>query len=261
MEKQEQVFLEKNPKASEILKNIYKGLRKEITPEAIQTKEFGQVTNGYKIGYLIDRMNEVMNENNCYWDFVVLPIRQEGEDTLFLRDIQGDARETVSVKVRVSIYDDMGRLLIKRESFGGIPMVNKNFSDTLKGAQTDALKKVFSYFGLGNDAFCGLIDNQIAVYGYLRREKMTRIEELLVETVDNLTQEKLSEEVVKRACCMIAKKNYEKIGSIMLNDMDIIIKDLEKRKKSGENSSGKNKAKTSKESVGKPKQDNDDIPF
>lgn len=164
---------------STLWKEIYPELIKAIPEEAIQEKTVGAKTQGYKIGYLIERLNEILAPRGAYWTANIAPIVINGVSHDFLHEIKKGKEdktiETYCVRIIFTIFDKDENIVIATESFGGCNMINNSLGDTLKGAQTDALKKAFSYIGLGNEAFKGNIDEQLRQSSYKRSKVLASI--------------------------------------------------------------------------------------
>jgi len=175
------------PDKQGILQEIYRELSEEIEYNAIQTKDFGAKSDGFIMGYLIERLNNVLIKHLWSWDVEILPIQaDEGiprtfilSESTYMSNGTEVTKKTVAVRVKVYIRDELGNIVWAKESFGGCQMINNSLGDTLKGAQTDAMKKAFSYLGLGNTAYKGLISDIQRTFSYMREETENTLEELL----------------------------------------------------------------------------------
>lgn len=126
---------------------LYKKLSKEFPKEALVTdsSRFNPQTGkgikltSIKAQYVRERLNEVLGFEN--W---------ETETFVVANDDTG-----VAVQTRLTVK--VGDKSVTKVAFGGSPH-KKNIGDTFKSAETDALCKAASNFGVGNDVFKGLID-------------------------------------------------------------------------------------------------------
>lgn len=231
----------------ELWERIYLELSKPIPIDAVQTKDFGDKAQGYNIAYLIDRLNSVLTDNGCSWEQVLLPLGDDefGNERLFIRDTfsseyKGRVTEktSISVRLKINIKDDKGYLLETKESFGGCQYLNGSLGDTLKGAQTDAMKKVFSYFGLGDEAYKGSIHNQLRGFKYRLNKLVERTEDVLKKTYNIET---LSHKKLIGYFCSVVEKEYDNLNNLTELDITLISEDLNKLEKQPPN-----KKKTSK---------------
>lgn len=257
----------------QLIKAIYDGVRQPIPAKAVQTKEFGNKTNGYIIGYLVKLLNSVLAPLGCTWETRMIPFEtSDGHARTYIVDQVEDARATVSVQIRFMIFGPDGEVLITKDSFGGIPYVNRNLGDTLKGAQTDALKKAFSYIGLGNDAYCGLIDEQLLGYKYQEKAGYRKITKLVTE----LTGKEPDKDQLFKTFKVICEKEFANGDQVEIEDIEMVIAGLEKKikEKKGkpkrgrpkkneqeESDSGKDKAEAPEPRVDKSDETDDEPPF
>lgn len=247
---------------------IYEDLSEPIPIDAVQTKDFGDKAQGYNIAYLIERLNNVLNSYSCTWDQELLPISQmdlpegdpeHGKPVFFLRDVvtstyKGNAttKESVAVHLKISIKDPEGKVLQAKESFGGCQFLNNSLGDTLKGAQTDAMKKVFGYFGLGDDAYKGVIHNQLRGFRYKLNQLIVRIRDVLKET-HGLSDVK--DKVLMRFICSVVEKEYDGPYNITEEDMEVLHKALDELEKGPKKPKKPSKKKVKNESKSKDGED------
>lgn len=180
-------------KKEDVKLRVFQELSREITVDAVQSKDYGDKSKGYNIGYLIERLNVVLANYGWSWDVELLPM-QFGDsvpqtflvDTVeFSKKNGGTASKTsVAVHVRVSIYDDQGNVVWKKDSFGGCQLINNNIGDTIKGAQTDGMKKAFGYLGIGNEAYKDEITDQIRRFRYERTEILNFTKKVLADGLE-----------------------------------------------------------------------------
>jgi hypothetical protein len=203
-----------------LMEKIYNGLKEEISPDAVQTKDFGAKTDGYKMGYLIERLNDVLIPLGCSWDYKLAPIvLADGIERSFLKETNEKGKETLTVRVCLSILDPDGDILNHKESFGGCQLINNSLGDTLKGATTDAIKKAFSYMGIGNHAFKGCVDDQMKVASF-RRDSVFDNAKAVLETkysIESLSNDKLLGYFQKTL-----KKTLDSFEDVMYDDLDTI---------------------------------------
>ena len=204
----------------EYLKIIYEGVSVEIDPEALQTKEFGQKTDGYKIGYLVEVLNNVLAPLGCSWSCTLLPITTEkGQVSASFLSYGSEKDEHFVVRLQFTIFDPNGITLLSNESFGGCKALNKSAGDGLKGAQTDALKKCFSYIGLGDTAFKGLGDLQGKKYKYQKANAYEAIKVALNETFGK----ELSDEAILRFCIKSCGIMFESFDDVSLYHLELTL--------------------------------------
>jgi len=105
--------------------------------------------SGYKPQWVIDAVNK---EFQHQWGIEVVSMR-------ILPATEQRKFETGLVHVRVSFYDDKNPVEIVRsiDAIASHPSVQGDIGDALKSAQTDAMKKAFAHFSIGNRAYHGLL--------------------------------------------------------------------------------------------------------
>jgi len=99
--------------------------------------------------------------------------------------------------------------------------VNNSLGDTLKGAQTDAMKKALSYLGIGDLAFKGNIDDQLRAHFFFTDEVMNKIETGL-KLAHNL--EEVPDKIKMRYIVSVTKKAYNIFDDITESDWHVIDK-------------------------------------
>lgn len=252
----------------EIKKKLMEDFSKEIPVDAVQIKDQGAKTEGYKIGYLIDILNKTTVENSCSWDCKLLPIEETTDKKTYYTvyktefSYKGSSREKTVAFIRMAfnIYGPDGNPIIYRESFGSCPLVNNNLGDTLKGAQTDALKKIMSYLGLGNAAFRGQIDNQMLSYRYWRNQVLSLVDKYIKSTNKEPTDSlrlKLIAKITKKAYLKMETVSSEdwKLIEITINNFLSPPKEEEKPETDAETSATKKQAQVKKNSARKASED------
>jgi len=212
---------------------IYKEISAPIPIDAVQTKDFGDKAQGYNIAYLIDRLNSVLNNYGCTWEQTLLPMGHDmdGKEIIYLRDsviteYKGTKKEkeSVCIRMQITISDSEKTILAQKESFGGCQFLNNSLGDTLKGAQTDSMKKIFSYFGLGDAAYKGSIHEQLRGFRYKLQKLVDRVTDVLKE-VHGL--EKVSDNVLMRYICSVVEKNYDGTHNLTEADIEALHSDLD----------------------------------
>jgi len=122
---------------------IYKKLIAPFPKEAM-TKDSsrGFDLTSIKAQYVRERLNEVMGVNGWSTDTQVVDRTDKG----------------VAVKMTMTLHID-GKD-VTRSAFGGASVKAKGqtYGDVFKSAETDALSKAASNFGVGNDVFKGLVN-------------------------------------------------------------------------------------------------------
>lgn len=141
------------------IKRIYEQLSEPFPDEAITgDSSRGFALTSIKAQYIKERLNEVMGPDG--WDFDSVLVYQ-GEDG-------------VAVQVKLTLHFPNGRSSTK-SGFGGGEFKEKAqaFGDPYKGAETEAVCKAASAFGVGNDVYKGLVSPP-GKGGNKRRSKKTR---------------------------------------------------------------------------------------
>jgi len=230
-----------------LMKEIYQEFKSPIPVDAIQRKSFGDKAAGYNMAFLIERLNDVLISRGCSWNQELLPITIDGQ--LFLRDnvaTKNGNKETVVIRMRVTINNEDGELLASREGFGGCQLINNSLGDTLKGAQTDAMKKIFSYFGLGHSAFKGVIDDQLSRHHYRVNTLIDAIGNYLIKTHG---LEEATQSIMGRYMKSIIKKEFEQPNDLFESDWDMLEKAISEVKVPVTKVKGKVKSTTKKTKV------------
>lgn len=274
-----------SPKDSKnVLKEIFSDLNAPISIDAVQQKKFGDKSEGYNIAYLIERLNKVLIPRGYSWDFEFKPLllTQEGHPILFMRDtIESEydgkitVKETMSVLIGVSIKNEEGTVVAYKESFGGCQFINRSLGDTLKGAQTDAMKKALSYFGIGDYAFKGKIDDLLRTHYYYVDTVIEKIRKgLLVVHGEKL--KKVTDTILMRYIKSVTAKDYQEIEDVIIDDWVLLENDIDglikrsknhKKVKKGKTSNepkstdGEDKVPPTEEQVDNPFSSNDEPPF
>ena len=203
-----------------VLTTIYNELSQEISADAIQSKDFGAKTDGYIIGYLIERLNETLIPKGCSWHMESIPIKlATGECVDYIKETtmgnNNKEKETITVRYKVDLRGPDGEILDSKESWGGCGYINNSLGDTLKGAQTDALKKIFSYFGLGNTAFKGKIQEQLRSVRYETNVMLNDI----AETLKKEYNIEIKDSVLLRYLSSALSKDFDDLEDIKFSDI------------------------------------------
>jgi len=252
-------------KKKDLWNDIYNELKQPIPVDAVQTKDFGDKAQGYNIAYLIDRLNSVLFNFGCNWeqDLLTIGYDSEGRSVPYIRDIveteykgKKGSKESVCVRMKITIRNPDGDILAVKESFGGCQFLNNSLGDTLKGAQTDAMKKIFSYFGLGDSAYKGSIHEQLRGFKYKLQKVVDRISEVLME-VHGL--ETVNDNVLMRFVCSVVEKTYDGIHNLTEADIELINKELDSLLKGKETTAKPTKTKKVK-NESKSKDGKDQVP-
>lgn len=122
---------------------VYEKLSAPFPKEAMTSDSSrGFALTSIKAQYVRERLNEVLGVNGWSSNTEVVDRTDEG----------------VAVKLVLTAHID-GKD-VSRSSFGGASKKNKGqtYGDLFKSAETDALSKAASNFGVGNDVFKGLVD-------------------------------------------------------------------------------------------------------
>jgi len=125
-------------------KDIYKDLSAPFPKEAMQKDSSrGFDLTSIKAQYVRERLNEVMGVDG--W---------ETKSHVVSQDDKG-----VAVALEMTLHFPKGRS-VTRSAYGGcvIKAKGQTYGDRYKSAETDALSKAASNFGVGNDVFKGLVN-------------------------------------------------------------------------------------------------------
>ena len=136
---------------------VYKELSELLPKEAIQkadkaeTKK-GYSTTGYGYQYIVNRFNEVCHIDGWGYDYKII----EASSGTFQ---SGKPYIDITVEVTINIYlADMDKVVtISRKCIGG--HISSTYGDALKGALTNGIKKTAGLFGVGNQAYLGILDD------------------------------------------------------------------------------------------------------
>lgn len=216
---------------------IYNELKKPIPIGAVQTKDVGDKAQGYNIAFLIDRLNSVLVPRGCSWEQFLLPLHidENGNEILYLRDTidtmykgNSSQKTSVCVRLRIKIKDPLGNVIAEKESFGGCQIINNQLGDTLKGAMTDAMKKIFSYLGLGDEAYKGGIQYQLLGFRYKVEKLYDRIKDVL-KKVHGI--ETVNDKIIMRYICSVVEKKYTVQNNLTEKDIELLEKDLDRLEK------------------------------
>lgn len=133
--------------------DIYKKLSAPFEESAVQrtktseTKK-GYDTTGYHYQFIVNRLNEVMGIDGWNYEYLILE-RKDGASS------SGNPRINVTVETKLTLTHD-GKSVTK-PCIGG--HVSNNYTDALKGAITNSLKKTAALFGAGKQAYEKTIDD------------------------------------------------------------------------------------------------------
>lgn len=120
-------------------------LLKDGEPENISVDTYSNQT-GYKPQYIIDCMNAGMGIGN--WGF------EEVSNELVDKDEKTSKPLLAIAQVKVWVKG----VAFQPVAYGQSRVTRGDFGDAKKGAQTDAIKKAFSYFSIGNRAYHGKLE-------------------------------------------------------------------------------------------------------
>ena len=136
---------------------VYSELSALLPKEAIQkadkmeTKK-GYSTTGYSSQYIVNRMNEVLGIDGWNADYKIKATHRgvfaSGKPYI---DLTVETTITVYLKGTESIVS------LTRKAIGG--HVSSVYEDAFKGANTNSFKKAAALFGIGNQAYLGILDD------------------------------------------------------------------------------------------------------
>lgn len=123
--------------------------------KASETRK-GYDTDGYGYAWVCDRLNEVLGVGGWALDEIssnLTPYKtQRGRDMF-----------ACTSKVRITLVESGRKTEAHREMWGGHDSMTE--ADARKGAFTNAFKKCAALFGVGNDAYRGMLDPDNAPKG------------------------------------------------------------------------------------------------
>lgn len=151
-----------------------------------ETTRKGYDTTGYQYQFLVNVLNEIVTPAGWGYTYEVV-------NTIHGQYKSGQTFYEITVKTKVDVLD------ASREAPGG--HISSSYSDALKGAITNALKKTFGMFGIGKKAYEGTLDEDYQPIG----EVATRAP-IVQKTVSEATAPCDSV-----ACKGIAKLRYGKL--------------------------------------------------
>lgn len=124
-------------------KELYKQLSADFPAEAMTVDNSrGFPLTSIKAQYVRERLNEVMGVDGWSTRTEVVDRTENG----------------VAVKIEMTLH--FKERSVTRTAFGGASVKSKGqtYGDLFKSAETDALSKAASNFGVGNNVFKGLVD-------------------------------------------------------------------------------------------------------
>ncbi|MFQ5532131.1 MAG: Rad52/Rad22 family DNA repair protein, partial [Candidatus Nanoarchaeia archaeon] len=144
--------MNENKKEIKEKNNLYQLLSAPLPAEAIEhaPKEItrkGYDTTGYQYQYVVERLNEVCGIKGWSFEYKIL---KEEEGTRGKYD-KKYYEVTVEVKLIITVSQEMSHVGI-----GGHRA--EMYADALKGAITGGFKKAAAFYGIGQDAYKGTID-------------------------------------------------------------------------------------------------------
>lgn len=116
----------------------------------------GYDTTGYQYQFLVNVLNEVVTPAGWSYEYEVV-------NTIQGQYKSGQTFYEITVKTKVDVLD------ASREAPGG--HISSSYSDALKGAITNALKKTFGMFGVGKKAYEGTLDEDYQPIGEIGEPK------------------------------------------------------------------------------------------
>lgn len=128
---------------------------------------------GYKPQAVID----AVNESGLEWSLEILETstRESGRTNK-----NGQEIVDVLVKVRITIENQ------KIDAVASHPITD-DYGDAMKSAQTDAMKKAFAHFSIGNRAYHGLLTSKVGKKAYQEKnakDKEEGVDPLLDDDID-----------------------------------------------------------------------------
>ncbi len=147
-------------------------LQMQTDPDFIKTRKGkkGKTFSYVEAGYVLARLNEIFGALN--WSTEVL---KQGETD---RKVDDDAEGEVWVRLRLTIHDHKNGYNVFKDAYGQHAVRGKTpIGDSFKAAQSDAIKKAASAFGVALDVYWESLDQ-----GKPEEQKGLKKTELKVET-------------------------------------------------------------------------------
>jgi hypothetical protein len=203
-------------------KTIYENLSKKLPNEAIQRSEGsktgkGYDTTGYGYQYVVNRLNETVGVEG--WNYEYKEINKtEGVSK------SGTPRIGITVEIKLTV---MGAT---KPMIGG--HISNNYTDALKGAITNGLKKAAGMFGIGKEAYEKTIDedNLPPTTNSRAEVKLPKAEKAkltIQETIRGIRTSKDKEALLKAKKGIEASKNYTEVQkNLLTSTIDIRIVEL-----------------------------------
>jgi hypothetical protein len=196
---------------------VYGELSALLPKEAIQktdkneTKK-GYSTSGYGYQYVVNKFNETCNVDGWSYDYKILETShgtfQSGKSYV---DI------TVEVTINIHLTDIDKVVTISRKCIGN--HLSSVYGDALKGALTNGIKKTSALFGVGNQAYLGILDDDAIYEEELggKKEKPKELPPPTTESVPATKKKKIGEGAVRLFGVIkkITGENKEKIGNVL----------------------------------------------
>lgn len=152
---------EREPESREqVLRRIYRELSADFEEGAIQRTLKSQTHKGYDTTgiayqYVVNRFNDVLGLSSWEFDWVVQDVTK-GTYASSGRPFF-DICVAMTITITIHMPDTLSSEKAVRKCAGG--HISATYSDALKGAITNALKKTAALFGVGKGAYEGTLDD------------------------------------------------------------------------------------------------------
>lgn len=143
----------KKPETAKTWDEAYRRLSESFGEDAVQRTQGaktgkGYDTTGFGYQFIVNRLNEVMGIGG--WNYTYKELERVNGTTQ-----KGAARISITVETVITLR--IGDEEISKPCVGG--HVSNNYTDALKGAITNSLKKTAALFGAGKQAYEKTIDD------------------------------------------------------------------------------------------------------
>lgn len=203
-------------------KTIYENLSKKLPNEAIQRSEGsktgkGYDTTGYGYQFVVNRLNEVVGVEG--WNYEYREINKtEGVSR------SGTPRIGITAEIKLTIMGTTKAMI------GG--HISNNYTDALKGAITNALKKAAGMFGIGKEAYEKTIDEDnlspdVNSKAEVKLPKAEKARITIQETIKWIRTSDDKEKLLKAKKTIEGSKNYtEAQKNLLISAIDTRIAEL-----------------------------------
>jgi len=166
---------------------IYLDFREKLPPEAIEhaPKEItrkGYDTTGYQYAYIVERLNEILGMCGIGWHYEWKILKEEQGEW-------GGGKKYWDITVQIWVIISPHILSYIKQPVTTIGIGGhraETYYDALKGSITSGFKKAVSFWGLGNDAYKGIIDEDYRAWERQKKGKEESFKKFLIPTIPTI---------------------------------------------------------------------------